>query len=119
MKWIKSTLTFYYFNSFIDIPKEKIKENTEIYTKAKFKDDIYKAFKKDPKNLIITTTNDISEEEMFPEIVKTLLEIQVSSSNETSQFNFKFGEFVNICLEVPIQQSNLEYVINQIEDTKK
>ena len=54
---------------------------------------------------------------MFPEIVKNLKDIQISSGNETSTFNFNFGEFVKACLEVPIQQSNLEYILNQIEDT--
>jgi len=44
---------------------------------------------------------------MFLEIVKKFLEMQISSSNETSQFNFNFDEFVKNCLEVPIQQSNL------------
>ena len=54
------------------------------------------------------------EEEMSPIIVKNLLEIQISSSKETSQFNFNFGEFVKACLEIPIQKSNLEYICNQI-----
>ena len=57
------------------------------------------------------------EEEISPIIVKNLLEIQISSSQETSQFNFNFGEFVKACLEIPIQKSNLEYICNQIEDT--
>ena len=54
---------------------------------------------------------------MFPDIVKYLKDIQISSSNEASQTNFNFGEFVKACLEVPLQQSNLEYICNQIEDT--
>jgi len=117
MRWIKSSLTFYYFNSFIDIQKSKEKENIKNYTKKDFKNEIYNSFKIKPKNLIITSANDLSEEEMFPEIVKNLKEIQISSNNETSQFNFNFGEFVKACLDVPIQQSNLKYILNQIEDT--
>ena len=54
---------------------------------------------------------------MFPEIVKTLMEIQIDSTSESTQFNFNFGDFVRLCLEVPIQQSNLEYIKNQIDDT--
>ena len=131
LRWIKSSLAFYYFNSFIDVQKEKKKEinsfideqrekkeeANEVYTKDEFKNEIYNSFKKKPKNLIITTDNDISEEEMFPEIMNYLKEIQISSSNETSQINFNFGEFVKTCLEVPLQRSNLEYICNQIEDT--
>ena len=116
-KWIKTSFTLYYINSFMDIQKEKKDENDEIYTKDQFKNDIYNSFKKKPKNLILTTTNEISEEEMFPEIVKTLMEIQIDSTSESTQFNFNFGDFVRLCLEVPIQQSNLEYIKNQIDDT--
>ena len=117
VKWIKSSLTFFYFNSFIDVQKDKNVDNNEFYTKENFTKDVYNSFKKNQKNLIITTSKDISEEEMFPEIVKILMEIQISSENESSQFNFNFGEFVKLCLEVPIQQSNLEYIKNQIDDT--
>ena len=52
-----------------------------------------------------------------PDIVKTLIEIQISANNGVSQFNFNFGKFIQACLEVPIKKSNLEYIINQIEDT--
>jgi len=116
MRWIKSSLNFYYFNSFIDAQKNKKEESKKAYTKVDFKNEIYNSFKK-TNNLIITSNNYMSEEDMFPEIVKNLKEIQISSSNEASQFKFNFGEFVKACLEVPIQKSNLEYICNQIEDT--
>ena len=115
VKWIKSSLTFYYFNSFIDLNDTKKNENSDIYTKNQFKKDIYNIFNK--KQELISTTNDISENEMFPNIVKELIEIQTDSLNETSQFNFNFGNFVKLCLDVPIEQGNLEYIKNQIEDT--
>ena len=114
VNWIKSILTFYYFNSFIDA-NNKNKELNDIYTKEDFKNDIYKEFKKEQK--LIETANNISEEEMFPENVKSLIEIQNSSINEATIYNFNIGQFITYCLEVPIEQSNLEYIKNQIEDT--
>jgi hypothetical protein len=131
LRWRKSSLTFYYFNSFIDSQKEKREktnsfiitqkdkkeESNKTYIKDNFINEIYNSFKKEQKNLIINTANDISEEEMLHEIFKNLKEIQISSINETFHFNFKFREFVNVCLEVPIPQSNLEYILNQIENT--
>ena len=115
--WIKSALTFYYFNSFFDASKEKKGDNNEIYTKNDFQITIYNSFKERPKYLIIANEDNISEEEMFHEIVKILKEIQISSENGISKFNFNFGEFVKLCLDVPIQQTNLEYIKNQIDDT--
>lgn len=106
MKWNKSSLTFYYFNSFIEVRKEK-KKKIQIFIQKKNLKIIYLTLLNNSKNLVIITANDISEEEMFLEIVKKFLEMQISSSNETSQFNFNFDEFVKNCLEVPIQQSNL------------
>ena len=93
VKWLKSSLTFYYFNSFFDSPGDKKTENDDIFTKEEFVNEIYNSFKKQ-KKLIITSTNDISEEEMFPDIVKTLIEIQISANNGVSQFNFNFGKFI-------------------------
>ena len=49
MRWIKSSLTFYYFNSFNDINKENKEESNEIYTKVEFKNEIYNSFKKKTK----------------------------------------------------------------------
>ena len=115
VNWLQSVLTFYYFNSFIDLPLDKEKDNTNIYTKSKFKEDVYNTFKKE-KSLILTS-DDISEEKMFSSIVNILVKIQIDSQNETSQYNFKFGNFVSECLKVPIEQGNLEYIKNQIEDT--
>ena len=115
VNWIKSVLTFYYFNSFMDPSSDKKKEKTDNYTKEQFRNEIYEEFKKNQK--LILTANDISEEEKFPEIVKCLLEIQISSINEITEYNFNFGQFVSLCLEVPIEQANLEYIKNQIEDT--
>ena len=118
VKWIKSVLTFYYFNSFKD--KDKIDKNdkndkNDINTKEKFKNVIYEEFKKEQK--LILNVNDIGEEEMFPEIVKCLLEIQIASINIENKYNFDFGKFVTFCLEVPIDQTNLEYIKIQIKDT--
>ena len=45
MKQIKSILTFYYFNSFIEPIKKKL-ENNNLYTKEKFKEDVYDIFQK-------------------------------------------------------------------------
>ena len=115
IKWLKSMLTFYYFNSLIDPTEAQIKENNSLYTKNKFKEDIYNVFQK--KQNLILTANVISEEEMFPEIVKILKEIQISSLNNTSSFNFQFGNFVKACLEVPIEEGNLKYIKDQVEDT--
>jgi len=118
MRWIKSSsLTFYYFNCFIDDQREKKEENTGVYTKDDFKNEMTNSFKKDAKNLKIYSDNYNINEELFPEIVNNLKEIQISSINETSQFNFDFREFVKACLEIPLQQSNLEYIYNQIEET--
>ena len=115
VNWIKSVLTFYYFNSFIDDINEKNKNASDFYKKEQFKKDIYEEFRKNQK--LILTANDISEEEMFPEIVKSLMEIQIASINGTTKYNFNLGQFVRNCLEVPIEQANLEYIKNQIEDT--
>ena len=115
VNWIKSVLTFYYFNSFIDLPSDKTKDNRDTYTKENFMNGVYKEFQK-KQNLIITA-KDISEEEMFPEIVNALKQVQIDSQNSTSQYNFNFGSFVTQCLSVPIEKSNLEYIKNQIEDT--
>ena len=115
INWIKSILTFYYFNSFIDPTEMQKKENNNLISKNKFKEDVYNIFKK--KQNLILTANTINEEEMFPEIVKILTEIQISSMNETSTFNFQFGNFVKACLDVPIEEGNLNYIKDQIEDT--
>ena len=48
IQWIKSSLTFYYFNSFIDAQSQK-KESIGDYTKDKFKNEIINSFKKQTK----------------------------------------------------------------------
>ena len=115
MIWIKAILNFYYFNPFIDIPIEKQNEKNDYYSKARYKNEICNAFR-DCKDSILTT-NDISVEDLFPKIMTCLLQIQNSSSNKTSQYNFNFGDFVKECLDVPIEEENIRYIKDQIEDT--
>ena len=115
MYWIRSFLNFYYFNSFIDIPDNKKNEKIDDYSKSKFKSEIYKAFKNCKDSIL--TTNDVSIEDMFPKIMKCLLQIQNSSLNKVSQYNFNFGDFVKECLDVSIEEKNLRYIKDQIEDT--
>jgi hypothetical protein len=110
----KIFLIFYYFNSFVDISNKR-KDKSDNYTKEKFKKEIYEIFRK-TKNLLLNT-NDIKDEDAFPEITKSLIEIQIFSINTISQFNFNFGNFVTACLNVPMEEENLEYIKNQLEDT--
>ena len=49
--------------------------------------------------------------------MKCLLQIQNSSLNKVSQYNFNFGDFVKECLDVSIEEKNLRYIKDQIEDT--
>ena len=116
VKWIKSSLSIYYFNSITELfnKNKTIEINKDIYDLDKFKKEIYKIFKK-RQNLIFTSN--IKEEEMFPEIISDLFQIQIASSNEFSQFNFNLGKFVKSCIEIPIEKTYLEYIINQMEDT--
>jgi hypothetical protein len=113
VKWLKSVLTFYYFNSFIDLPQDKIKDKQNIFTKKKFEEKIYKKFTENKE--VLDIGEDLREEQKFPEIVKILIEIQKSNP----EYNFKFGDFVKKCLDVKIEKENLEYIKNQIEDTLK
>ena len=80
MYWIKSTLTFYYFNSFIDIPDDKKKEKIDSYSKSRFKSEICNAFKTCSDSIL--TTNDVSVEDLFQKIMTCLLQIQNSSLNK-------------------------------------
>ena len=73
-------------------------------------------YSKKKQNLILTA-NTISEEEMFPEIVKILIEIQISGTNNISTFKNQFGNFIKTCLEVPIEEGNIKNIKDQIEDT--
>ena len=50
-------------------------------------------YSKKKQNLILTA-NTISEEEMFPEIVKILIEIKISGTNNISTFKNQFGNFI-------------------------
>ena len=61
VKWLKSSLTFYYFNSFVDSSGDNKTENNDLFSKQEFVNAIYNSFKKQ-KKLIITSTNDVSEE---------------------------------------------------------
>ena len=115
MYWIKSALTFYYFNSFIDIPDDKKKEKIDVYSKSRFKSEICNAFKTCSDSIL--TTNDVSVEDLFPKIMTCLLQIQNSSLNKVSAYNFNFGDFVKECLDVAIEEDNLRYIKDQIEDT--
>ena len=45
---IKTILTFYYFNSFIETTEQKL-ENNNLYTKEKFKEDVDDIFQKKTK----------------------------------------------------------------------
>ena len=112
MKQIKTILTFYYFNSFI---AEQKLENNNLYTKEKFKEDVYDIFQK--KYNLILTSNTISKEEMFPKIVKILIEIQISGKNNISTFNIFNLEIFKSCLEVSIEVGNTKNIKIQIEDT--
>ena len=73
-------------------------------------------YSKKKQNLILTA-NTISEEEMFPEIVKILIEIQISGTNNISTFKNQFGIFIKTCLEFPIEEGNIKNIKDQIEDT--
>jgi hypothetical protein len=68
IKWLKSVLTFYYFNSFIDLPQDKIKDKQNIFTKKTFEEKIYKKFTENKE--VLDTGEDLREEQKFPEIVK-------------------------------------------------
>ena len=46
VKWLKSVLTFYYFNSFIELPQDKIKDKQNIFTKKKFEEKFIKNLQK-------------------------------------------------------------------------
>ena len=115
MYWIKSALTFYYFNSFIDIPDDKKIDKIDNYNKSRFKSEICNAFKTCSDSIF--TTNDVSVEDLFQKIMTCLLQIQNSSLNKVSTYNFNFGDFVKECLDVAIEEENLRYIKDQIEDT--
>ena len=115
VKWLKSVLTFYYFNSFIDLNDINKKEYSNIYTKDQFIKDVYNEFNK--KQELLNDISDISENDIMSIIDKELREIQIDSLNETSKFSFNFGKFVKLCLDIPINKENLENIKNQIEDT--
>ena len=115
MNWISSVLDFYYFNSFNDIPIEKQKEIKDFLSKTEYKNSIYNAFINCKDSILIT--NDISVEDLFPKIMTCLVQIQNSSANKMSQYNFNFGDFVKLCLDVSIEEENIRYIKDQIEDT--
>ena len=125
LKWIKSTLIFYYFNSFINPHINDTKNKNELYTKKNFEEDIYKDFKeceKDKEFNIFKESfekKNISEEKKYPDILKDLIDIQESSisKKEITDFHFEFGNFVKNCLELEIEEDNLKYIIAQIKDT--
>ena len=66
-------------------------------------------YSKKKQNLILTA-NTISEEEMFPEIVKILIEIQISRMNNISTFNFFNLQFFKSYLEVSIEEGNIKNI---------
>ena len=106
--WIKSVLTFYYFNSFIEIQNEKNQQKSDYYSKDKFKNEICNAFKNSHDSIV--TTNDIDVEDKFPKIMAPLLQIQQASVNKASQYIFNFGDFVKECLDVSLEEENLRYI---------
>ena len=77
------------------------------------KDEDFKEFKESYEK------EDLREDEKFPDITKDLKEIQKSSvsKKETTDFVFKFENFVKNCLKVEIEEENLKYIKIQIEDT--
>jgi hypothetical protein len=115
MDWIKSILNFYYFNSFIDLPNEKRKQINHYYSKDIFKEKVIEAFKNSHESILIT--NDVNIEDKFPKIMKPLLQIQNYIDNKGPQYKFHFGDFVKECLNVSIEEENLRYIKDQIDDT--
>ena len=94
-----------------DIQKKKL---SDINKNKQYKKNIY-IFNK--KRKVLITEKVINEKESFGNIVKELKNIQIDSLNETSKYNFNFGNFVKLCLDVSIEKKNLEYIKSQIEDT--
>ena len=56
-------------------------------------------------------------EDKFPKIMAPLLQIQKASANKASQYIFNFGDFVKECLDVSLEEENLRYINDKIEDT--
>ena len=112
--WINSIFERYYWISVYDSEKnisDKIDKK-----KNQFKDDTIKTFKKP-----ITIQIDINEnkEANFPNIIKELNKIQqaVESPNSGNSIDFLFKEFIEDCLQIQITESNLNFILNNIEDT--
>ncbi len=60
---------------------------------------------------------DIKVKDKFPKIMEPLLQIQKASTNRASQYIFDFGDFVKECMDVYLEEENIKYIKDQIDDT--
>ena len=112
--WIHNIFERYYWISIND-PDKKLSDKLD-KKKEYFKEDTINTFKKE-----INVQIDVNEnkEANFPKIINELRKIQkaVEDTNLGNKIDFLFKEFIENCLLIQISESNLNYILNNIEDT--
>ena len=101
--WIKAIFQLYYFNSFIPIDIEKVKNKViNEFTK----EDIFEKNEENENNII-----DIDVTNVLDELCK------IQKSNSENKYYFSFKNFVKKCLKLRLNKENIQLIINNIEDT--
>ena len=101
--WIKAIFQLYYFNSFIQIDIEKVKNKViNEFTKK----DIFEKNEENENYKI-----DIDVKNVLDELCK------IQKSNSENKYDFSFKNFVKKCLKLRLNKENIQLIINNIDDT--
>ena len=112
--WIHNIFERYYWISVND-PDKKLSDKID-KKREYFKEDTVNTFKKEINIQIDANEN---KEANFPKIIGELRKIQKAVEDQTlgNKIDFLFKEFIENCLLIQISESNLNYILNNIEDT--